>query len=143
MSADGKKETLITITKGNYDVIDLHAIDEKTGYVYFAASPENVTQKYLYRTKLDGSGTAERLTPANQPGTHNYIVSPTGAYAQHSFSNYYTPNVREWVALNGHKPIDGNKVNEALAKSNKATSKLEFFKVTTVNGVEMDGWLDG
>lgn len=139
LSIDGKSETLIT--KGNYDVIDLQAIDEKTGYVYFAASPENATQKYLYRTKLDGSGTAERLTPANQIGTHNYVVSPTGAYAQHSFSNYYTPNAREWVALDGHKPIDGNKVNDAIAKSNKASSNVEFFKVKTIDGVEMDGWM--
>lgn len=139
ISLDGKKETLII--KGNYDVMDLHAIDEKTGYVYFAASPDNATQKYLYRTKLDGSGVAERLTPANQPGTHNYVVSPTGAFAQHSFSNYYTPNTREWVSLAGHQPIDGNKVDGALAKADKTKSNIEFFKVNTIDGIEMDGWM--
>lgn len=139
VSIDGKSETLIT--KGNYDVMDIQAIDENTGYVYFAASPENATQKYLYRTKLDGSGEAERLSPADQPGTHNYIVSPTGAFAQHSFSNYYTPTAREWVSLPKHESIDGNKVREALAKSNKAASNIEFFKVKTTDGIEMDGWM--
>ncbi len=42
--------------------------DEKKGYLYFYASPENATQRYLFRTKLDGTGKAERFSPANQPG---------------------------------------------------------------------------
>jgi dipeptidyl-peptidase-4 len=48
ISLEGKKETLVT--KGNYDFIDLKHVHEKEGYVYFIASPENATQKYLYRT---------------------------------------------------------------------------------------------
>src|SRR3954464_8667494 len=82
ISRDGKKETLVTT--GNYDVMDISTVDESTGYVYFFASPDNATQKYLYRVKLDGTGSAERLTPANEPGTHDYEVSPTGKYAFHS-----------------------------------------------------------
>src|SRR5882724_11235962 len=39
ISRDGKKESLIT--NGNYDVMDISCIDEKGGYVYFAASPTN------------------------------------------------------------------------------------------------------
>ena len=63
ISRDGKKETLIT--NGNYDVMDIVRLDEKGGYVYFMASPTNATQKYLYRTKLDGKGKAELLSPAD------------------------------------------------------------------------------
>ncbi|WP_315816406.1 DPP IV N-terminal domain-containing protein [Paraflavitalea speifideaquila] len=61
VSRDGKKETLITV--GNYDVMEITCIDEKSGYVYFMASPDNATQKYLYRTKLDGKGKPERISP--------------------------------------------------------------------------------
>ena len=89
ISRDGKKETLVT--KGNYDVMEIERIDENGGYVYFMASPNNATQKYLYRTKLDGKGNAECLSPANQKGTHDYDISPEGKFALHSFSNYYTP----------------------------------------------------
>lgn len=135
---DGNGETLIT--KGNYDVISVNAVDEAGGYVYFYASPDNATQRYLYRTKLDGSGTAERLSPANQQGTHTYSVSPTGKFAQHSFSNYYTPPSREWVTLPDHKAFNGD-VNAAVAKADKSKSNVEFFKVKTVDGVEMDGWM--
>lgn len=136
---DGKE---MLITKGNYDVMDIGAIDESGGYVYFHASPENATQKYLYRTKLDGTGSLELVSPENQKGTHNYRLSPNGKYAQHSFSNYYTAPVTEWITLPDHKGINGeNKVNDAVAKADKSKSKVEFFKVKTEEGVEMDAWM--
>ncbi len=139
ISRDGKKETLITT--GNYDVMDICAINEKAGYVYFFASPDNATQKYLYRTKLDGSAAAERLTPADQPGTHNYRVSPTGTFASHTFSNYYTSSAREWVSLPDHKTINGDHVRNAIAKADKSKSNIEFFTVKTAEGVDMDAWM--
>lgn len=139
ISRDGKSETLIT--KGNYDVMGINAVDETGGYVYFYATPDNATQRYLYRTKLDGSGTAERLSPADQNGTHSYTVSPTGKFAQHSFSNYYTPSAREWVSLPDHKTFNGDNVNAAIAKADKSKSNIEFFTVKTEEGVEMDGWM--
>ncbi|NCI47932.1 S9 family peptidase [Sediminibacterium soli] len=139
ISRDGKKQTLITT--GNFDVISTNAIDEKSGYVYFYASPDNATQRYLYRTRLDGSGSAERLSPASQNGTHTYNVSPTGNYAQHSFSNYYTAPSREWVSLPDHRSLNGNEVSNAVARADKSRSNVSFFKVKTAEGVEMDGWM--
>ncbi len=136
---DGKNETLIT--KGNYDIMSIAAIDENSGYVYFDASPTNATQKYLYRTKLDGSGAAERLSPLNQNGTHEYAVSPTGKFAHHVFSNYYTPNTAEWVALPKHDAIDGHKVYNAIQQADSTKSKVKFFTVKTEEGVEMDAWM--
>ncbi|HWZ03742.1 MAG TPA: S9 family peptidase [Mucilaginibacter sp.] len=130
---DGK-ETLIT--KGNYDVIDLTLIDDAGGYIYFMASPDNATQKYLYRIKIKG-GNAERVSPADQPGTHEYEISPNGKIALHSFSNIYTPHTSEVVSLPDNKHISGKiiKLNQA------AKNKPEFFKIKTVDGIEMDGWM--
>ncbi len=139
VSRDGKKETLLTI--GNYDVMDISSIDEKSGYVYFFASPANATQKYLYRTKLDGSTAAERLSPMNQVGTHNYNVSPTGSFASHTFSNYYTPASREWVSLPDHSSINGDLVDKAVAKSDKTSSRIEFTTITTEEKVTMDAFV--
>ena len=140
ISRDGKKETLVTT--GKYDVMNISTIDQKNGYVYFDASPTNATQKYLCRTKLDGTGTLEMITPSNQQGTSTYRMSPTATYAQHNFSNYYTPPVSEWITIPDHKGINGeNKVNDALGKADKTKSNVEFFKVKTEEGIEMDAWM--
>ena len=140
VSRDGKKETLIT--KGNYDVISPEEIDEANGYVYFTASPDNATQKYLYRTKLNGTGEAERISPAIEEGTHAYQISPNGKYAYHNFSNYYTPPATEWITLPEHQPLDPQKdISKKIDAERKKKSNVEFFRITTEEGVEMDGWI--
>jgi len=139
VSLSGKSEK--TITNGDYDIIDLNHLDTKKGYVYFTASPENATQKYLYRTKLNGKGKAELLNPEDLKGTHNYSVSPTGAYAMHSFSNSYTRPAAEYVTFPKLKPINDSESILGRINELQETPKVEFFKVTTVDNVEMDGWM--
>ncbi|WP_210490381.1 S9 family peptidase [Rufibacter aurantiacus] len=140
VSRDGKKETLIT--KGAYDVMSIVNVNEPEGYVYVMASPENATQKYLYRVKLNGKGKLERLSPTSQPGTHQYTVSPNARFAFHSFSNHYTRPASESISLPDHKALGGaSAVEQALAQANKANSPVEFFKVKTSEGVEMDAWM--
>lgn len=139
ISRDGKKETLIT--KGEYDLIKIELVDEKNNLVYFMASPENATQEYLYKTRLDGKGKAERVSPADQQGTHGYNLSPNGAFAFHAFSNANVQHSREWITLPDHKPIPGmGSVAEKIAAA-KDKKKVEFFKITTADGVTMDGWM--
>jgi dipeptidyl-peptidase-4 len=147
ISRDGKKEVLLT--KGNYDLIRTNAIDEKGGYVYFMASPENATQQYLYRVPLDGKGKLELVSPAGQKGTHSYNISPTGAYATHNFSNHLYESVSEWVSLPKHTTI---KVNPQVARGGEGSGgaragggrpqyPVKFFQVTTDDNVTMDGWM--
>src|SRR5690606_21232079 len=97
ITTDGKKETLIT--PGNFDVISFKGLDEKGGYLYYLASPLNATQRYLYRTKLNGKGKPEMISPAALSGTHNYAVSPNAKFAQHTFSNSFTKPLSEVVSL--------------------------------------------
>ena len=59
ISLDNGSET--SITSGDYDIIDFKGVDLAGGGVYFTASPDNATQKYLYRARIDGSGDAELL----------------------------------------------------------------------------------
>ena len=133
ISTEGK-ETLIT--KGNYDVTDLSTIDEAGGYIYFIASPDNATQRYLYRVKIKG-GNAERVTPADETGTNGYEISPNGKIALHNFSNIYTQYQAEVINLPDHKHISG----KTIKLTTTAKNKPEFFKVTTVDGITMDGWM--
>jgi dipeptidyl-peptidase 4 len=140
ISIDGKQETLIT--KGNYDVIDFIRIDDKAQQIYFLASPNNATQKYLYRTEVNGKGKLELISPSSQIGTHGYNISPNLLYSRHSFSNHKTRPTREWVLLKNHSSLDGsNVVEKAIAATAATKSKTEFFTITTSEGVTMDGWM--
>lgn len=138
VSIDGKNEILLT--PGSYDIESISHIDEATNQIYFIASPQNTNQRYLYRTRLDGKGKAERITPVGLEGTHSYVISPNGKLAQHVFTNYQTPPVQEWISLPDHKPINAQ---ESIATRMKpvAKSNVSFFKVTTEDGVTVDGWM--
>ena len=140
VSRSGKEEVLIT--RGNFDVIEIAAVKEAEGYVYYYASPDNATQKYLYRSRLNGEGAPERLTPLAQPGTHVYTISPYSDFAIHSFSNHKVPYITESIFLSTHKDASGSsRVAESVAESASRISLVEFFTVTTPAGVEMDGWM--
>jgi dipeptidyl-peptidase-4 len=139
VSLEGKEEKLIT--KGAYDFIDLSYIDPKNSYVYFMASPDNATQSYLYKTKLNGKGSLDLMSPKLLQGTHSYNVSPKGNYAIHSFSNHYTKPSTEFISFANHKPINNEESIEANLSKLQETPKEEFFKITTAEGVEMDGWM--
>lgn len=140
ISKDGKRESLIT--KGNYDVISVNLIDEKNNVVYFMASPNNATQKYLYKTKLDGKGKLEMVTPSVLPGTHSYSISPNGLFARHSYNSSTVSPITEWMNFAKNIPLtmEGSITNQ-LASQKPQKNKVEFFKVTTEDGVEMDGWM--
>jgi dipeptidyl-peptidase 4 len=139
VSLEGKPEKLVT--KGNYDFSDITYVDSKKGYVYFMASPENATQKYLYRTRLDGTGSAELLSPEVLKGTHSYSFSPTGKYAFHSFSNSFTRPAREFITVANHKPVNEKTSIIARLDTLKTKQTTEFFKIKTSDNVEMDGWI--
>jgi dipeptidyl-peptidase-4 len=138
VSRDGKKETLVT--RGDYDIDEPKAIDEKNNYVYFMASPNNATQLYLYRTKLNGSGNLELVSPQNLAGTHDYNISPGAKYAEHTFSNHKTFPASEWVTLPDHKPLDENKSILSTMRTDQ-TSKVEYFTISTDDSITVDGWL--
>lgn len=134
VSADGKEEKLLT--PGEYDVIRIVQIDEKGGKIYLLASPDNATQQYLYEVPLAG-GKAVRLTPAAQPGTHQYEISPAGNYAMHLYQSHVVKPLNEFITLPDHKSTASGAVTvPAVVKS-----RTSFFQVTTADGVTMDGWI--
>lgn len=141
VTADGAR--LKPLTPPNVDVVDTLQIDEAMGSLYYIASPDNATQRYLYRARLDGSGTAERVTPQDQPGTHGYNIAPGARFALHTYSTANMPPVSELIELPSHRVVrvleDNTRLRERLAKD-KPTS-FEFTKVDIGDGVVLDAWL--
>ncbi|HEU4768415.1 MAG TPA: S9 family peptidase, partial [Pyrinomonadaceae bacterium] len=141
VSRDGRDVKLIT--PGNYDVITVERVDVQNGFVYFLASPENATQRYLYRVRIDGSGKEQRLTPASVPGFHSYNISPNGNFAIHQYATFSRVPVTEVVKLPDHAIartlIDNRELQDRIAKLKQTPA--EFFKVDIGEGVQLDGWI--
>ncbi|HCT30579.1 MAG TPA: S9 family peptidase [Bacteroidales bacterium] len=141
VSRDGK--TIKPITSGDFDVMEIKLIDDKKGYVYYIASPENSIQKYLWRIKMNGKGKPERLTPASFSGTNSYDISSNATWAIHSFSAYENPNESYLISLPDHKVVKPL-VDNAKLKANYAKLKklpVEFFKVTIDGNIDLDGFM--
>ena len=136
---DGKPPTLVT--PGNFDVIKILAVDHNEGLLYFQAAPDEPTRRYLFRVKLDGTG-LERVTPKNQPGTHEYDISPDAKWAIHRFSTADTPPIADLVRLPSHERVRPLMENAGLKAKFEALKKrpTEFFRVDIGDGVELDGW---
>jgi len=141
ISRDGQQQTLLT--KQASDIMTRGPVDERGGWMYFLASPENATQRYLYRVRLDGNSDPERVTPQDQPGTHRYDFSPDRQWAFHTHSTFDSPPVIDLVKLPEHRSV---RVLEDNAECRRRVSPLitrptEFLQLDIGNGVVMDAWM--
>ena len=140
VSRDGKE--ISQVTRGNFDVVSLDCINAKTGYVYYIASPGNPTQRYLYRSRLDGTGSPERISPFEQIGQHSYVMSGDAKLALHTFENATTPPVISLVEVKSHKVIRVMEDNRKIKENYKALdlAPKEFFRVD-IGEVKLDAWM--
>ena len=121
VSRDGKDVKLIT--PGNFDVIKVSSIDFENGWIYYIASPNNPTQRYLFRVSLDGKGNIEQITPKSFSGINSYQISDGSNYAIHTYSNINTPSIKDLVELPNHKVIRNLVANKKLSEKITALKK--------------------
>jgi dipeptidyl-peptidase-4 len=141
ISRDGKQMRLLT--PGAFDVMDVVGLDPDEAWLYYMASPQNATQKYLYRIRIEGRGTPERLTPADQPGTHSYHVSSDLRWAVHTYSTFDSPPLTDLVHLPDQKVERVLEDNAKLRSNSRAllSQPTEFLRLDIGEGVTLDGWL--
>jgi len=139
-SRTGKELGLLT--PGNFDVISVSGIDEKNGWLYYIASPENPTQRYLYRASLSPGGKQEKITPDSLAGTNSYQFSPDMQWAIHDYSAFDNPPVYQLISLPGHNTVKVLETNDGLKDKLKTLKRnpTEFFRVDIGDGVELDGY---
>jgi dipeptidyl-peptidase 4 len=140
-TTDGTATTLVTPFQG--DILQLSGVDAAEEWVYFIASPDNPTTRYLYRSRLDGTGRPERVTPASQPGTHSYRVAPGGRLAFHTYSRFDVPPITDVVELPSHRVLRTLTDTAALRATLAPVLKrpVEFFTLDIGGGTSLDGWL--
>lgn len=131
------------ITAAGSDLIARGQVDDRNGWFYYFASPTNATQRYLCRARLDGTGTPERLTPPDQPGSHRYVLSPDSRWAFHTYSTFDQPPVTDLVQLPEHRSARVLEDNAAAATRVKPliARPTEFLQLDIGGGVVMDAWM--
>ncbi|MGH7580125.1 MAG: S9 family peptidase, partial [Gemmatimonadales bacterium] len=141
VSRDGTR--VRPVTHGSFDVIQVQTVDQRRGWHYYIASPDDPGQRYLYRSRLDGKGRPQRLTPTRQPGWHDYNASADAGWAVHTWSSFGHPPATDVVRLPTHEVkrtlVDNQGLREALDGIERPRSS--FFRVDAGPGLELDGWI--
>ncbi|WP_395736880.1 DPP IV N-terminal domain-containing protein [Prosthecobacter sp.] len=130
-----------SITQGEFDLIDVAHLDEKGGWLYFYASPQNATQRYLFRVSVKG-GEPQWLSPADQPGTHGYDISEDAQWAVHTRSSFTSPPVIQLISLPDHAAVRVLKAQTKLIEKlgKLKMPKTEFLRVDADGGLSFDAF---
>lgn len=141
VSRDGK--SLTDLTPGDFDVTEFAATDEANNWLYFIASPQDPTQRYLFRTNLDGSGDLRRITPETFSGTNSYDVSANAKWAIHTHSSFLQPPVYTLISLPDHQAHHVLEDNAELVEkiAELAKGDYEFYKVSSQDDLSLDGYI--
>jgi dipeptidyl-peptidase-4 len=86
---DGKRRR--PLTRGDWDVDKLLALDEKSGKVYFAANRDDPLQSQVYVARLDGSDADKTARLSQGEGWHDAVFGENAAAYIDTFSNPATP----------------------------------------------------
>ncbi len=150
VSRDGSRLRLLT--PGQFDLTNpgspfgeplVLGTDAGGKWIYYTASPDNPTQLYLFRSRLDGHGRPTRVTPAGQSGTNLYQIAPGARWALHTHASFGTPPVTDLVRLPSHQVVRTLRPNErqrAAVRSLRRGS-MEFFRVDGGDGQQLDAWM--
>ncbi len=122
------------ITRGQWEVTSLDAMDEAKGLVYFTATEKSPLERHLYRVALDGTGFTQ-LT--KEEGTHAAVFSANASAFVDTYSNAGTPPRQDLYRANGSRiaTINENKIAEL---ADYHPSPMEFVTVKSHDGVQLN-----
>ncbi|HEV7230445.1 MAG TPA: S9 family peptidase, partial [Bacteroidia bacterium] len=127
------------VTKGNWDVMKFKGIDEKTNTLFYTSTESSPMERDLYSIRLDGSNKKKLST---RKGTNAPEFSEGMKYYINVQSDANTP---AYVTINSAdgkeiRVLEDNKDLKAKMEGYNL-SKKEFFKFTTSEGIELNGWM--
>jgi dipeptidyl-peptidase-4 len=120
------------IDRPRFSNLPFIGLDEKGGWVYFAATNPDPRERHLYRVRLDGSG-LERLT--QQPGVHELNLSPDGRYLLDRFSSLHDPPETRLLKADGSPVTTLSKETGHLDEY--ALGKTELVDVKAADGTTL------
>ena len=151
VSRDGSTSRLVT--PGDFDLHNpgsafgqpyVRRRGSAAGWIYFTASPDNATQLYLYRSRLDGKGKQERVTPARPAGLPHLqhlarrpLGVPHQVVVRHAADDRSGPAARARV---GAHP-DRQPALSATRWRACAAGPAEFFRVDAARASSSTAWM--
>lgn len=128
------------LTKGDFDVTSLLAVNAQTGTVFYQAADESPLQRNIYKATID-KGIVTKLS--TNLGYNTATFSNSGKYFVGNWSNNTAPTVITLHDSNG-KSLRVLQDNKAVAQ--KATQaqfpQKEFIKVPAADGItQLNGWI--
>ncbi|PYT51385.1 MAG: S9 family peptidase [Acidobacteria bacterium] len=126
---DGK--LLAQLTKGEWEVTSLNAVEESKGVVYFTATEKSPLERHLYRVGVDGSGFT-RIT--KEEGTHDGVLAPNAATFYDTHSNTAAPPRQDLYRTDGSRIAVINE-NQVAELADYHLSPVEFLTVKSRDGV--------
>ena len=127
------------VTKGNWDVTEFNGIDENGKKIYFTSTESSPTERDLFVVGLDGKN---KKKLSNKKGTTTAEFSKNFKYYFSTWSDANTPMEFALYASDGKliKVLEDNsKLKEKLKNYNNQSK--EFFKFTTSENIELNGWM--
>lgn len=134
-----KGEEMLQLTKGSWDVIGIHGVDEKNGILYYTSSETSPLDRDIYCIGLDGKNKTRLTTGA---GINSPEFSKTFSYYVGRRSDMNTPPYIAVYKSDGQEIRmlqDNAKLKENMVAYN--FSRAEFFKFTTSDSIELNGWM--
>jgi dipeptidyl-peptidase 4 len=131
---EGKEKQL---TRGDWEISSLIALDETAGWLYFYAKKDSFIDQRVYRVNLNGSK-VEKLT--KKPGWYNWQFSPDRKLVIESRSDARTPHQLSLRKANGKK-VRVLEENNLEAMQKYAMPHTEFIKVKTSDGIMIDAFM--
>ena len=125
------------ITDGEWEVRQLHGVDEANGWIYFSGTERSHIGSDVYRVRLDGDGLT-RLSEA--AGTHGAQFDPSFTRFIDTWSDVATPPQVRLHAADGAdlRVIDGNAV---AVLDEYRLSAPEFIQIHNRDGFLMEALL--
>jgi dipeptidyl-peptidase-4 len=126
------------LTNGEWEITELHGVDETAGWLYFSGKKDSPIERHVYRISLDGKN-FERLS--QRSGWHSSNFSPDFKYVIGTFSDAQTP---PQISL---RKTDGALVrwlekNESLPLAQYQLVYPKFLTVkTSDDGTLLNAWI--
>jgi dipeptidyl-peptidase-4 len=86
LAADAKLEK--QLTRGDFEVLAVQAVDEASGTIYFTCNKEDPRQQQIYAVKLDGS---ELQRISREDGFHDPTFADNGKHYLDDYSSQLSP----------------------------------------------------